>query len=1075
MAIDRQSSMDVRDSRADGSYIAMQLDALSSAATSADLGIPLDGSAPFSIDAWIRFNGLPPLASALSKDGAFVFGSMGNSVVFQFNGLGEVVSDANQGVLKDNSWHYICVTFDGSTLRLYLDGAFNTVASFSGKGQTSSSAILIGSQIQGLVRRVRVYSTPLTAEVVLANMFGTPSAGTLVADFDFSVVPPVDHGPRANPISLQNAAQMIKVSPALSLGTSGFARPFGDRAINPGGAQVDPYTVQAWVLVATSTNSRQAIFVNSDLQSNTGIALLLEYDATVSGYRVVSQRGSNNESSQTLTSKGVVQIGSWTNVATTFDGAKLSIFLQGLPDASMDCGPIPLYRPQSDLLIGAALAQGIPVGATTFQGFIREVDVYTRALLATEILENLTDLPDVNDPTLVGAYNFTSSPARNQANGHPIGLAEGAVLSGHLGPASASTITLRDEAPFPAPCLDIETLEELRASVDFGSLWKIHEADLRAAMEADVAAFSDPRDQSRVRDAWAKVLEKIADAPERMPLWVTRHRHLGEQLLVCHTPRGSYVAFRAPEDSIPDCLLWKIHLVFIIVAGALDAFTGVGAKLTDKAIAYIRQVLQNAPIAALMAAGNGMRAALIFSILGLLWQAGFLRPLILLVIDVGFWTLVRVAARMILVASGVGSAAVISSLAATAATFIMAYARRPSSCDPLPTVDLASLSFHHDPTSTIDALPIRKNFDTPITAPEWTKGKTVASSAPAAFAITRVAGKVVTLQARFHISETTGQTVRIQALGGGILGAVEPTTVKFDPGGDATLTLQLPNHALAASGIALQDISWTWQYQVGAAEWTTITSTTHRIYVLLDVPTLPWMQGADTQNNQLPWTDVLDHSCTWAAGAATADAAVRAVTEKVNGGIDLTYDTAQGASVYTDNARPQNFLCTQFLKYLGHMGGAGGQVNCTDCASIVTTFSNILGCNVFASTMGEKFRCNQILAIGTTTWVVPFGYGFAYHEVAWTGAGSYKDNLYDACLHLDVGPDPWGTGPHTAELPLAWPFTTTKEFTPDLPIATPFTDTSYRERLSANSADGIGKTNPKGPWNYAAGGRRPVR
>jgi hypothetical protein len=119
--------------------------------------------------------------------------------------------------------HSICATFDGGTLRLYIDGVFNTAQSISDTGQSAQTPILIGQGIQGLVRRVRVYNNSLTAETVPANVFGAPASISLVADFDFSVVPPVDRGPSANPIALQNNATTVTVSPALTLGTRGFA------------------------------------------------------------------------------------------------------------------------------------------------------------------------------------------------------------------------------------------------------------------------------------------------------------------------------------------------------------------------------------------------------------------------------------------------------------------------------------------------------------------------------------------------------------------------------------------------------------------------------------------------------------------------------------------------------------------------------------------------------------------------------------------------------------------------------------------------------------------------------------
>jgi hypothetical protein len=98
--------------------------------------------------------------------------------------------------------------------------------------------------------------------------------------------------------------------------------------------------------------------------------------------------------------------------------------------------------------------------------------------------------------------------------------------------------------------------------------------------------------------------------------------------------------------------------------------------------------------------------------------------------------------------------------------------------------------------------------------------------------------------------------------------------------------------------------------------------------------------------------------------------------------------------------------------------------------------------------------------------------------VAWTGAGSYTDPLYDACLKVDSGSNPWNwTNPsapsHVPTLPLAMQFTT-RGVSPVLPIPTPFTDASYRERLATNSAGGIESCKPQGARPYTQSGRRKV-
>jgi hypothetical protein len=1073
--------MTLDDLRTDRSYVALALDALSSAQTSAAAGGRFTASTPVSVDAWIRFNGLPANTMAISQAGVFAFGSQGPAVYFQFNGLPIVLSDPTQAQIHDDTWHYVCATFDGGMVRLYIDGQFNTGQSCMGLIAANANPVVIGQGVQGLVRRVRIYNTALNAATVLANMYGTPTAGTLAADFDCRVNPPVDLGPSAYPISLQANAAMIKVSPAVSLGTVGFIRPMGEKNINPGGAHVDPYTVQTWVYASSAVNPVQALFVNSDITLDTGMALLLQYDSTVSAFRVVSQRGSNTAANQTLTSLGTVAVGTWTNVATTFDGAALSLYINGVLDSTKACPPITVYSQFSDLLIGAAIAQGIPSGATTLQGYIREVDVWSVALSAADVATYMATPPDINVAGLSAAYTFTNSPARNLVNGHPIGLAEGAVLSGQLGPAPISQSRALEDAPLPEMGLDPERMAAIRAGLNFADLHQRHRMDFDDAMASDIAAFDDAKDKALIESAWTEARRKLAEEPTALPFLVTEHKIDGERLIIVHRPSGSYVAYRAAAGDIDDCTMWKVRLVFTAVGGIIDAITGVGSTLGDKAIVMIGRVLTIPRVATQMASGAKMTAAGIFVMLSATYTMGLLRPLILVLIDVGFWTLVRVVANLLAVAAGFGTARIFASLAATVVTFIKVYLEKPASCDPLPVVSLTSIAFDYDPTrAAIQALTIRRNFGNDVPVPEWVPGKTAAKDAPCAYAIASLTG-TPTIRVVLGIPATTTHAVKIQATGGGILGAIDPIAVSFT-GTSATVTLSLSHHSLTGGGVQRADVTWTWQYQVDGGAWANMATTNHRVYVILTVPTQPWQQGALRSNQQLPWADVLDYACVWAKGATTVDGALSLVTPKVNSGINLIYDTVSGVSYYTaSTAGTTYFLCGLFVDFLTTGKGNGRIVACSDCATIVTSFANILGANIFTSVMlnaanpSTGFACNQILAIGTSAWAVPFGTGFSYHEVAWTGTATYPDVLYDACLQYDTGTTPWGTGPHTAGLPVKVPFSTLGAISgPFVPLQPPFTATSYRERLAANTSTGIPRCVPVGQGPHTNSGRRPV-
>lgn len=1072
--------------RSDGSYNALHVDALSWAETASSLAVPLDGSAPFSIDAWIRFHGIPGAAAILVQPGTFAFGTMGSALFVEVSGIPIILSDPAQSWLTDEIWHYVCATFDGGTVRLYIDGKFNSGQSLFGNPPApSTKPFTLGEGMHGLVRRVRVYNNALPAAQVLNNMFGTPAAANLVADFDFTQVPAADTGPNHYPITLRSNARLVTDHPALSLGTTGFARPFFDWAINPGGQQIDPYTIQAWIYVAPlksapQPGAQQAIFVNSDLESDTGIALFLKYDQSAVGYKLVSQRGSNGNTGQQLVSTGIVTAGAWTNVATSFDGFTLRLYLGGSADNSVAAPPIPLSRPESDLLIGSALQFGVPTGATTFQGYIEEIDVWSVCLSAADIRRYATARPEVAAAGLTGAYDFSHAPARNLVNGHSVGLAEGAAIAGQLSAATVSNPS--DDWPEPEPGLDAETLRQIRASLFTEAFRNASEAAFQAAMAAN----------SGNAGALRGLHERMMQNPGSLPFLSTDHRIGDERLLVFHTPERSWVGLRMPVGEISDCDWWKIRLILELLAGLLIILVGisVGASTTAKATGYIQKMLTNPTITSRLALGTQMGAADVLAMLLTFQKFGFLRPLLMILLEeAGFWTLLRVLARILSVLAGVGIANVLIMFGLIAYNFVRTYMSRPPDCDPPPVVTLVSIGFDHDPVvHANEALTVRRNFATQAAYPEWTPACAAHTDSRAAYAIAGLAG--VTIAATFRVQRPGNHVFRIQAAGGGLLGRIDQEQIFFPAGDETTVTITLTHQAVANGGVRIENIDWNWQYQIDGGAWQAMQTTRHRIYVVLGQPSGPWQQAADRANQRLPWTDLLEWSCRWARGATNVEQAAALVTQRVNAGANLSYNytAPAGASRYITNIAnvEELFQCSQFLNFLSGGQGNGHQVNCTDCASIVVTFANALGCNLFARRMSDwgnpdnnGFTCNRIIAIGAQVWSTTFpdGDGYLYHEVGWRDAG-LTSWVYDACLQVNMSTTPWiappvGTPGQAAIGEPRFPFTEIVILPAAWPMAPlePDADT-YRERLAANSAQGIPRCLPEPPTVRTRQGRR---
>jgi hypothetical protein len=114
-------------------------------------------------------------------------------------------------------------------------------------------------------------------------------------------------------------------------------------------------------------------------------------------------------------------------------------------------------------------------------------------------------------------------------------------------------------------------------------------------------------------------------------------------------------------------------------------------------------------------------------------------------------------------------------------------------------------------------------------------------------------------------------------------------------------------------------------------------------------PTLRWLQlPFEGANTQLPWTAVLDQAGEWAHGARTLDEAATLVTHGLRNIESTLYVTYNSSPFYSE----PNFDWTGFLSLLRTGEGRGSKLNCSDCATAVSTFADVLGCNLWQSPIG---------------------------------------------------------------------------------------------------------------------------
>jgi hypothetical protein len=187
------------------------------------------------------------------NDNYYLEGTTGNSgrpaVGGTFNG-----ADANlygTAALSVNIWTHLAGSYDGTTLRLYVNGVQVSTVNQAGLLQTSNNPLQIGGDsifgqtFQGLIDEVRVYNRVLTASEIQTDM-NTPVGGGVN-----SVSPAAQNPPR---ITLTVNQQEILVTVSGDMGST-YGIESSSNLVN-------------WTRVATEVNTSGTVVFREGLITN---------------------------------------------------------------------------------------------------------------------------------------------------------------------------------------------------------------------------------------------------------------------------------------------------------------------------------------------------------------------------------------------------------------------------------------------------------------------------------------------------------------------------------------------------------------------------------------------------------------------------------------------------------------------------------------------------------------------------------------------------------------------------------------------------------------------------------------
>lgn len=140
-------------------------------------GMDLDQGA--TISAWIKSDGLVDSYASVVTKGVQAWRLIRNNntsaISFHFNaaGSGEYQANGDTSVL-DGQWHHLAGIYDGSTVRLYVDGRPDASA-YAGSVKTTSDPVYIGSRVNNTTNRnwighideVRIYDAAISEANIL--------------------------------------------------------------------------------------------------------------------------------------------------------------------------------------------------------------------------------------------------------------------------------------------------------------------------------------------------------------------------------------------------------------------------------------------------------------------------------------------------------------------------------------------------------------------------------------------------------------------------------------------------------------------------------------------------------------------------------------------------------------------------------------------------------------------------------------------------------------------------------------------------------------------------------------------
>ncbi len=406
------------------------------AATNSGVIVPsnssLNPTAAITLEAWVNPssfpNGAPTVFRKHRTDGEVQYllavGNGPTAGLVHVN-LGPEVGSATGGTVPLNTWSHVAGTYDGSTIRVYLNGVEVASTPASGVLATSATNLGIGKldgatfrNFDGLIDEPAIYNRALTAaELQAIYQAGSAGKSSLFSELTFSLdnapagasIDPVTGvftwtpvatgavGWWTSAVSGGNATDSIGSNHGTLVNGATTATGLVGQAFNLDGVNdyVDlgnaaalqvsggSFTAEAWVKFDTLTGDmsildKMAVTAGGPNRDGWRLAKQTEnrFWFSLGGG---TDNGATADAATTVRSTTVVTTGVWYHVVAIKSASEIAIYVNGVKEASK---PLPTFTDThaANLRLGSNAQEG-----AYLDGLIDEAALYRRALTDTEI------------------------------------------------------------------------------------------------------------------------------------------------------------------------------------------------------------------------------------------------------------------------------------------------------------------------------------------------------------------------------------------------------------------------------------------------------------------------------------------------------------------------------------------------------------------------------------------------------------------------------------------------------------------------------------------------------------------